>query len=337
MKAIIMAGGEGTRLRPILPDAPKPMAPLLGKPVMQRIVELLEHYGVTDICVTLRYMPESVMGYFGNGGKFGVNMTYKVEEKPLGTAGGVRACREFYGDRDFLVISGDAACDFDIRALAECQRRHGNAVTMALYEQAFPLSYGLVLTDSFGVVKSFIEKPDWNRVVTNRVNTGIYMLSPKAMEYVPEGATFDFAKDLFPALLNWGERLMGLPMEGYWCDIGTPEAYYHCNTDALFGRLKIYGERPEIPVKSSPDVARIKSSAGSHALVSCRDRALLMRRMSESLMEAGADFTDGLRLKTPDGEACIRASEGDCAIGVDCADKLLRERLIKLAEGLEGG
>ena len=130
MNAIIMAGGEGTRLRSIWESGPKPMIPLLGKPVMERTLALLRRNGVTRVRAALRYMPGVITEYFGDGSAFGVDLSYSVESEPLGTAGGVRACADFYGERDFLVLSGDAACDFDLRALMECHRRHRAAVTM---------------------------------------------------------------------------------------------------------------------------------------------------------------------------------------------------------------
>lgn len=334
MRAIIMAGGEGTRLRPILPDLPKPMAPLLGQPLMRRIVAFLRKNGVTDIRVTLRYLPEKIIDYFGDGAKFGVRMSYTVENTPLGTAGSVRACSDFYGDRDFLVVSGDAACDFDLRALMECHHRHRNAVTVALYEYADPLRYGLVLTDSRGLVRSFIEKPDWERVVTNRVNTGIYMLSPAAMELVPERVCFDFAKDLFPALLSRGQKLMGLPMEGYWTDIGTPAAYYQCNLDALYGKLILYGEDLEDLMDDNVKEYRRSPGRRNRVSISCRDKARLMRLLSESLMEAGADFSDGLTLNTESGSVKVRAASGQGAVIVESETPELRERVAELARKL---
>lgn len=159
MKAIIMAGGKGTRLRPICDLMPKPMTELLGKPLMEHLTELLKRNGFTDLCVTLGHKPECITRYFENGKAFGVSMQYKIEKKPLGTAGGVCSCRDFIGEEDFLVISGDAACDFDLKYLAAEHRRNGALVTMALYSHSEPLPYGTVLTDRRGRVISFIEKP----------------------------------------------------------------------------------------------------------------------------------------------------------------------------------
>jgi len=239
MKAIIMAGGKGTRLRPICEAMPKPMTELLGRPLLAHLTQLLRQHGFTDLCVTLGHKPRCIMDYFGDGSDFGVSMCYRVEKTPLGTAGGVRSCMDFIGNEDFLVISGDAACDFDLSDLAREHERRGGAVTMALYPHSEPLPYGTVLTDRDGRVVSFIEKPSWDRVVTDLVNTGVYMVSPKVMELFPENVPFDFARDLFPLMEKKGLPIVGLPMDGYWCDIGNPRSYLRCCLDALDGKLKI--------------------------------------------------------------------------------------------------
>lgn len=234
-----MAGGMGTRLRSITGDTPKPMVPLLGRPMMEHIIILLREQGFTDICAAVRYRAGDIMGYFGDGSRFGVRLQYRVEDRALGTAGGVKNCRDFYGDEDFLVISGDAACDFELRTLMDAHRRSGADATIALYRSREPLRYGLAVTDHDGLVRSFIEKPDWRRVVTDLVNTGIYVLSPRVMELVPDSAEYDFGKQLFPRLLESGRTVLGVPMDGYWCDVGTPLSYYRCCVDALEGRLHL--------------------------------------------------------------------------------------------------
>lgn len=239
MKAIIMAGGKGTRLRPICDLMPKPMTELLGKPLMEHLTELLKRNGFTDLCVTLGHKPECITRYFENGKAFGVSMQYNIEKKPLGTAGGVCSCHDFIGDEDFLVISGDAACDFDLKYLAAEHKRNGALVTMALYSHSEPLPYGTVLTDRSGRVISFIEKPSWEKVVTDLVNTGIYMISPKILDLIPPDTPFDFARDLFPLMAQLGLDIVGIPMQGYWCDIGNSKSYIHCCLDALDGKLKI--------------------------------------------------------------------------------------------------
>jgi len=239
LNAIIMAGGKGTRLRPICELMPKPMTELLGKPLMEHLTELLKRNGFSNLCVTLGHKPECITRHFGDGGKFGVSMRYKIEKKPLGTAGGVRSCRDFVGNEDFLVISGDAACDFDLNYLAYEHKRNGALVTMALYSHSEPLPYGTVLTDRNGIVINFIEKPTWEKVVTDLVNTGIYMVSPKILELIPPNVPFDFARDLFPLMAQMGLDIVGIPMQGYWCDIGNSKSYLQCCMDALDGKLKI--------------------------------------------------------------------------------------------------
>lgn len=339
MKAVIMAGGEGTRLRPVLPGLPKPMALLAGRPVMERIICLLRRCGITDLSVTLRYMPESIMDYFGDGRELGVDIKYHIESEPLGTAGGVRACIDRDFDRDILVISGDAACDFDLRALMECHRRHKSAVTMALYSSAEPLEYGLVLTDPRGRVRSFIEKPTWERVVTNYVNTGIYIVSPRALSMIPENTKYDFARDLFPGMMDQGEEIRGLSMDGYWCDIGTPRAYYQCNLDALDGKLTIFEDCATMSQRLAGEKAlsgrtpRVKIHA-LRSTVPCADRAALMRLLSESLMEAGADFTDGLRLKTPGGGIHIAPDPQGSAVVIQADKAELCDEYTRLASTL---
>ena len=234
-----MAGGEGTRLRPLSLGRPKPMTPLLGRPVMEHIIALLKGHGITDICITLCYKPQAVMDYFGDGKRFGVKLTYFVEEEPLGTAGSVKNCMTHLGREDFLVISGDCVCDLNLKQLMDFHREKGAAATLALYAHETPLEYGLVVTDEAGRVERFVEKPSWGQVITNRINTGIYLLSPAAMDRVPEKGTFDFGKDLFPALLKEGEALYGCPLEGYWCDMGDCKAYLDCVCGALSGKVQL--------------------------------------------------------------------------------------------------
>ena len=308
MKAVIMAGGEGTRLKPVSGDTPKPLVPFCGRPVMEHIVRLLAKNGITDICAALKYRPEEIQSYFGDGKNFGVSMQYRIEEDALGTAGGVKNCEDFYGNEDFLVISGDAICDFDLRGFISAHEKHSPAVSIALYPHSDPLRYGLALCDGESCVRSFIEKPDWAHVVTNLVNTGIYILSAKAMELVPNGKKFDFAQDLFPLLLDKNELIYGFPCDGYWCDIGTPKSYYQCCVDALEGRLNIdlangFEEKPQaVSHERNSDDGYISET------VRCRDRARLMSTVSKTFMDMGADFSDGFRIEGDDYVLRIEAS-----------------------------
>ena len=296
MKAVIMAGGMGTRLKAVTGDTPKPMVSLLGRPMMEHIILLLRSQGFTDICATLRYRAGDVMAYFGDGSRFGVRLQYRVESDALGTAGGVKNCADFYGGEDFLVISGDAACDFDLGRLMAEHKNRSAAVSLALYRHPEPLSYGLAVTDGDSLVRQFIEKPDWPRVVTDLVNTGIYALSPETMELVPEGRPFDFARELFPLLLSRGERVLGVPMEGYWCDVGSPLAYYRCCADALEGRLRL--SLPEsYSVGTSPCAPCPPEDCDAALDCPCRSRASLMGALAGELLDMGADYSDGIRLR----------------------------------------
>lgn len=312
MKAILLAGGQGRRLRSITGKLPKPMVPLVGVPVLDRLLELLRRNGFTDVCATLCYRPETIQEHCGDGSGYGVHLRYRIETEPRGTAGAVRACSDFYGRDDFLVISGDAACSFDLLQLYRQHQSSGAAVTVALYPDAEPLQYGLVLQDRQGYVRHFIEKPDWPHVVTDLVNTGIYIVSPRAMTYVPEDTPFDFANDLFPLLLAADEPILGVPMDGYWCDIGTPRAYYRCCLDVLDGRLS--PTPPEAP--ESPD-APAQCTDPLRRSVPCRDRAHRMRTLSEAMMEAGADFANGLHVRDGSWELTVRPDAEVSALQVE--------------------
>ena len=295
MKAVIMAGGEGRRLRAVSGPVPKPLVPLLGRPMMEHIILLLREQGFRDICVSLRYRAEDIISRFGDGSALGVRLSYRTENEPLGTAGGVKNCMDFCGDEDFLVISGDAACDFDLRLLADKHRKCSADVSIALYHCSEPLSYGLAVTDSSDMVRAFVEKPSWSRVVTDLVNTGIYVVSPEAMEKVPENSHFDFADDLFPLLLNSGRKILGLPMEGYWCDVGCPLSYYKCCADALEGRFKLSpgeGFRTDSEKRCQDRPEKCTECLE----LPCRSRAALMGALSEGLLDIGAEYSDGIHL-----------------------------------------
>lgn len=332
-----MAGGMGTRLKSVTGDTPKPLAKLVGKPILEHILTLLKNNGITEVCLSLRYGAETIINNFGSGERFGIAIKYNIESTPLGTAGGVKACERFMGGRDFLVISGDCACDFDLRALFEAHHRHNACVTIALAQNSSPLQYGTVLVNSKDEIVSFTEKPSWNKVVSDLVNTGIYVVSPRAMGYVPKDKPFDFSKDLFPKILSDNEKIIGVQMDGYWCDIGTPREYYKCNLDALDGKLKI--ELPENAEKAKPCETG-HFFEGATFKFACSDRARLMRAISQNLMEAGADFSDGITLDTSEGKVHIAPSGTESAINITAQSKIaadderILERYKQLAEQL---
>ncbi len=233
-----MAGGEGTRLRPLTSNQPKPMVPIVGKPCMEHIVELLRRHGFTEIIVTVAFLPQAIRSYFGNGESLGVEIEYSVEESPLGTAGSVKlACREL--DEPLLVISGDALCDIDLRRLVEFHEERDAAVTIGLKSVDNPLEFGIVVTDADGRVERFLEKPSWGQVFSDTINTGIYVIDSEVLRHVPAGQPYDFSKQLFPLLLEMGRPLYGYVCEGYWQDIGNLDQYRQANFDALDERVDL--------------------------------------------------------------------------------------------------
>jgi len=238
MKAIIMAGGEGSRLRPLTCSRPKPMVPVLNRPVMAHIIELLRKNGITDIGVTLQYQPEAIRDYFASGAEYGVNLQYFIEEIPLGTAGSVKNAAEFL-DETFLVISGDALTDLELSQAVEFHKKQGSMATLVLTRVDCPLEYGVVITGKDGRITQFLEKPGWSEVFSDTVNTGIYVLEPEVLEYFAPGQKFDFSQDLFPLLLKNRKPMFGLVLPGYWCDIGNLQQYLEAHHDALSGKVNI--------------------------------------------------------------------------------------------------
>ncbi len=238
MIACILAGGEGTRLRPISCRNPKPMTKLLTHPVLGHMLTHLHACGIDQAAVTLRHMPDRIRDYFGNGEDWGVRLEYFEETQPLGTAGGVANCT-FPEGEEILVVSGDAVCDFDFREALAFHRSSAAEATILLSRQNEPLEYGIVECAPDGRVERFVEKPAWNRVSTDTVNTGIYILSPSVVRRIARGKASDFSRDIFPEMLRRGDALYAFAAEGYWCDIGDCGAYLRCVHDALAGRIRI--------------------------------------------------------------------------------------------------
>ncbi|GAF25090.1 nucleoside-diphosphate-sugar pyrophosphorylase [Moorella thermoacetica Y72] len=238
MKAIIMAGGEGSRLRPLTCKRPKPLVPVANRPVMEYCVDLLRDLGIREVGVTLQYLPQLIEEYFGDGSDFGLHLHYFVEDKPLGTAGSVKNAAAIL-DETFVVVSGDALTDFDLRPAIARHKESGALATLVLTAVDNPLEYGVVITNPDGSIRSFLEKPSWGEVFSDRVNTGIYILEPEVLELIPEGRPFDFSKDLFPRLLKEKRPLYGVTLSGYWCDIGNLTQYRQAQEDILRGRVKV--------------------------------------------------------------------------------------------------
>lgn len=238
MKAVIMAGGEGSRLRPLTCDCPKPMVPLMDKPVMSYALELLRRHHIQEAAVTLQYLPDRVQDYFGDGSDFDIALRYYVEKTPMGTAGSVRQAADFLTET-FIVLSGDGVTDCDLTDAVRFHRERGAMATMVIKHVESPLEYGLVVANSDGRIRRFVEKPGWEEVFSDTVNTGIYILEPEALRRIPSDRPCDFGREFFPALLQEGAPLFAYTMNGYWCDIGDISAYLRAHADAMDGRINL--------------------------------------------------------------------------------------------------
>lgn len=295
MKAVVMAGGEGSRLRPLTLGRPKPMVPLVNRPMLEHILLLLKRHGITEVVITVQYMASFIQDRIGDGSDLGMHVTYSVEEHPLGTAGSVRQAAETLKDT-FLVISGDALTDFDLQAIVDYHKKVQAMVTLTLYRVANPLEYGVVITSDDGRVRQFQEKPSWAEVVTDTINTGIYVLEPSIFDYYQPDQVFDFSKDLFPLLLKEDKPLYGYVADAYWTDVGSIEEYVRATRDALAGKVKIdWGVEPadgvwrEEGVEIAPDATvngpvyigrdvKIRHGAVVHGPTVIRDNTVVERR-----------------------------------------------------------
>jgi len=238
MKAVVMAGGAGSRLRPLTVNRPKPIVPIVNKPVIGHILDLLKRHGITDVVITLQYMAQTIQDYLGDGSSLGMNIQYTIEESPLGTAGSVKQAQEML-DETFIVISGDAITDFDLSAIINYHKSRKAMATLTLFRVPNPLEYGVVIIDEQGRIQQFQEKPSWGEVISDTVNTGIYVLEPEVLDYFEPAQKFDFSQDLFPILLENKDPLYGYVADGYWCDVGNLNEYMRASSDILEGRVQI--------------------------------------------------------------------------------------------------
>ena len=236
MKAVVMAGGSGSRLRPMTVGRPKPMLPLVNQLVLGHILDLLRAHKISDIVVTLQYMASAIEDYFGDGSSFGARLRYVVEETPLGTAGSVANARQYLDDT-FLVISGDAVTNFKLQEIIDFHKAKRSLATLALYPVAEPLDYGVIVTDAEGRITRFLEKPSWGEVASDTANTGIYVLEPEVFDLIPAGQPYDWSTQVFPAMLAAGMPMYGYVAPGYWCDIGNFSEYRRATADVLRGKV----------------------------------------------------------------------------------------------------
>lgn len=239
MQAVVMAGGSGTRLRPLTIGRPKPLVPLVNQPVIAHIRDLLLHHGIHDMVATIQYKGEMLREYLGDGSNVGAHVRYVEEDSPLGTAGSVRNAAHLIHDT-FVVISGDALTDFDLQSAQQFHREREAMVTLVLYRVPNPLEYGVVIAAADGRIQAFQEKPSWGEVISDTVNTGIYLVEPELLDDIPPGQPYDFSKELFPKLLAAGAPLYAVVLDGYWTDIGDLREYQRACADILRGDVKLF-------------------------------------------------------------------------------------------------
>ncbi len=263
MKAVILVGGEGTRLRPLTCNTPKAMLPVLNKPFLEHMIDYLKGHGVDEIVFALCYLPDCIESYFGDGSEFGVKLTYVMEDSPLGTAGAVKNT-EGYLDDLFLVFNGDIFTDIDLGEMLSFHQEQGAKATIALTPVDDPSAYGVVETDAQGKVKRFIEKPPREEATTNLINAGIYILNFEVLQNIPPNTFFMFEHHLFPHLLEEGVPIYGYPSDAYWIDMGTPEKYLQLHHDLLQGKSTTYlyskPEHKEAAQSSLHPTARIEGT-----------------------------------------------------------------------------
>jgi mannose-1-phosphate guanylyltransferase len=235
MKAIILVGGEGTRLRPLTYSVVKPMVPVANRPFIEHVILKLAAHGINDIVLAMGYKPDSIFSYFRDGAGPGIKLTYSLEEKPLGTAGAVKNAGGHVEDT-FFVLNGDTFSDIDYTEMLALHRRNKARATIALSHVDDPTRFGVIETDGEGRVRAFIEKPGWDKVTSHWINAGVYILEPSVLDCIPAGEFFMFEKGVFPPMLERGEAVFAYASKEYWIDMGRPSQYHQLNRDLLQGR-----------------------------------------------------------------------------------------------------
>ena len=338
-----MAGGEGTRLRPLTSNAPKPLLPLVNRPMMEHIVGLLKRHGIDEIVVTVAFMANAIRDFFGDGSEFGVKITYATEETPLGTAGSVRNAMEHLTER-FVVISGDVLTDIDLGAIVDLHDRKGAMATIGLAHVDNPLEFGIVITREDGSIERFLEKPTWGQVFSDTINTGIFVLEPEIFDYIAPDRPVDFSGEVFPKLLEDGRPLYGAIAEGYWEDVGTLAAYVRAHKDILDAKVSVdipgFEVRPGVWVGEDADVhpdavvagpavigdnCRIEPGAtvGEYTVLGSNVRVRADAFLERTVVNDNTYLSDGVRLRgTVVGRSCdlrtgVRTEEG-VVIGDEC-------------------
>ena len=326
MKAVIIAGGLGTRLRPLTYNTPKPIVPVVNRPFAVHQIELLARHGIKEVIFSLHYLSSEIRKALDDGKHWGIKIHYVLEEEPLGTAGAVKNAQKFLDDSPIIVFNGDILTDTNISKIVNFHREKEASVTLTLTEVDDPTAFGLILTEKDGRVTRFLEKPSWDMVVAKTINAGIYVVDPKIFEKVPAGKEFSFERQLFPSLLEEGAPIYGYLSDSYWIDIGNPEKYKEAHQAILRGEVavKIFGSRihgkfwlgketsPGSDVRfGGPSVIGEKVKIGSETEI--RDYVVTGDRVSigESCFLDRAIVWKGTRIGN-------RVSLNDCVVGSNC-------------------
>jgi len=301
MKAVIMAGGFGTRIQPLTGSMPKPMIPLFNRPIMLHIVELLKKYEITELIMLLYHQPFYIKNFFRDGSDFGVKITYVTPIADMGTAGAVKAAEKYLDER-FLVISGDLLTDFNLKKIVDFHADHKAKATITLTSVKDPLQFGVVITDKEKRITQFLEKPGWGEVISDTINTGIYVLEPEILKYIPEGENFDFSQDLFPLMLKKKDALFGATAKGYWRDIGNTDSYREAYHDIFKGRVHLKIDEPKQDfvgkdLRIGADV-KLEQSAGLEGTVVIGDNSQVLGdvRIKDSVIGRNCTIEAGVRL-----------------------------------------
>ncbi len=232
-----MAGGVGTRIQPLTHSRPKPMLPIMNRPMMEHTMMMLKDLGIEEFIVLLYFKPEIIQDYFKDGSDFGIKISYVVPDDDYGTAGAVKLAQELIGDENFIIISGDLVTDFDFQKLFDFHKKKKAKLSIGLTSVENPLQFGVVITNKDHKIEKFLEKPSWGEVFSDTINTGIYIIEPEILNYIPKNENYDFGKDLFPSLMKSDIELIGYNLKGYWRDVGNPESYREVHQDILCDRF----------------------------------------------------------------------------------------------------
>jgi mannose-1-phosphate guanylyltransferase len=323
-KAVILAGGEGLRLRPLTNGIPKPMLPVLNHPFLEHTICYLKKYGITEIILALSYLPEVIKDYFGDGHRLGVHLYYTLEDNPLGTAGAVKNAEQ-YLDSTFAVLNGDIFTDIDIAAMYDFHRKHKARATIALTRVDNPCAFGVVETDKSGRIRRFMEKPAPEEVTSNWINAGVYLIEPEVLQQVPQNTNYMFERGLFPRLLESGETVCGYRCHGQWLDMGTPEKYLCLNRDLLLSRNKpsLIGSPRENGLYCAEDTVIDPSVQISGPVVIARQSRIGQRVYLKGpvVVDAGCVIGDGVVIEEAVLWHGVRIGEGAvlrrCVVGND--------------------